>query len=188
VTLPNLRLPRPRPRLAASALLVLALAGCSTTASPPRASRTPAASPVATAVPAPTAVPGGPSASTAATTVPTASTPALPSTSATEFGTIWDALPPSFPTLPAQISVDPGEGATSGTFAVPTDVATASAAIRAGLEAQGWSVDVGSPLEDGTVVLDATGPGTDCRTEVRFTPTSGTVTMSVLYGASCPFG
>ena len=60
--------------------------------------------------------------------------------------------------------------------------------MRAGLAGLGYNVDVGSPLEDGTVVLDA-GGGEDpeCRIEVRFTPLSGTMSMAVLYGAACPF-
>jgi hypothetical protein len=55
------------------------------------------------------------------------------------------------------------------------------------LTALGWTTDVGSALEDGTVVLDAGGTREGCAAEVRFTPTSGTVVMSVLYGADCPF-
>jgi hypothetical protein len=104
------------------------------------------------------------------------------------FGVIFDALPAAFPKLAGQEPAETGDGATSGSFAVNLSPADASAAIEAALTAQGWSVDVGSPLEDGSVVLEATHAPAGCKTEVRFTPLSGTVIMSVLYGASCPFG
>ncbi len=129
-----------------------------------------------------TAVPGG-----VATPVVGASI-GPPTTTTTEFGKIFDALPASFPKLPDQEPADTIAGPTSGSFVANTTVAAAAAAIRAGLTAQGWTVDVGSPLEDGSVVLEAAGPTSGCKTEVRFTPLSGTVIMSVLYGASCPFG
>jgi hypothetical protein len=54
------------------------------------------------------------------------------------------------------------------------------------LTASGWTVDAGSPLEDGTVVLEAARPNA-CKAEIRFTPRGGSVIMSVLYGASCPY-
>jgi hypothetical protein len=112
--------------------------------------------------------------------------PSLPSTTTTEFGDIWDALPPSFPTFPGAIPTTI-QGPTSGAFAVGADVGTASQTVAAALRASGWQVDGGSALEDGSVVLEATGPADGCRAEVQFTPLSGTVTMSVLYGAACPF-
>jgi hypothetical protein len=106
----------------------------------------------------------------------------------TEVGRIWDALPKSFPRIAGAVPIETGSGPTSGTFAVGTDLASAVAMIRAGLTGLGYNVDVGSPLEDGTVVLDAGGGDEpDCRIEVRFTPLSGTITMAVLYGAACPF-
>ena len=106
----------------------------------------------------------------------------------TEVGRIWDALPSSFPRIPGATPIEPGDGPTSGTFAVGTTVDDAVATIRVGLTNLGYNVDVGSPLEDGSVVLDAGGgEQPECRIEVRFTPLSGTTTMAVLYGAACPF-
>ena len=67
------------------------------------------------------------------------------------------------------------------------DVYAGSGALGLALAAQGYQVNVGSPLEDGTVVLDATGPDPACKIQVRFTPQSGSVIMTVLYGAACPF-
>jgi hypothetical protein len=102
------------------------------------------------------------------------------------FGTILDAVPASFPRLVDQEPADPGSGPTSGTFAVKLSADAASSSMREALENRGWTVDMGSPLEDGTIVLDATGPTAGCKAEVRFTPEGATLVVAVLYGASCP--
>jgi hypothetical protein len=157
--------------------LALLVVGCglSTEASAP-----PTTSTGAGTSPSLTPVPGGPASA--------AASPSVPATTNVEgFGAIFDGLPPSFPQLPGQEPADVGTGPTSGSFAASTNPQAASEVIRRGLVAQGWSVDIGSPLEDGSIVLDATGPGVGCKTEVRLTPQSGSVIMSVLYGASCPF-
>jgi hypothetical protein len=127
-----------------------------------------------------TPVPGGPASPVVGATI------GPPTTTETEFGTIFDALPPSFPKLLGQEPAETGAGPTSGSFAANMSVADARKIIEVSLVAQGWTVAVGSPLEDGTVVLEAKGT-VGCKTEVRFTPRSGTVMMSVLYGAACPF-
>ena len=139
-------------------------------------------SPSATLTPSLTAVPGG----SAAAASPAASIAQTDTNTAV--GRIWDSLPPSFPRITGQVPAETGSGPTSGTFAVPGDTATAVAAVQAGLSGLDYHIDVGSPLEDGSVVLDAGGGANpDCRIEVRFTPLSGTTTMAVLYGAACPF-
>jgi len=139
-------------------------------------------SPSATLGPSLTAVPGG----SAAAISPAASVSQTDTNTAV--GRIWDSLPPSFPRINGQVPAETGSGPTSGTFAVPGDIATAVAAVKAGLTGLGYNVDVGSPLEDGSIVLDAGGGADpDCRIEVRFTPLPGTTTMAVLYGAACPF-
>jgi hypothetical protein len=146
----------------------------------PAASRLAASSP-ASPRPSLTAVPGGPASPVVGASV------GLPTTTKTDFGTIFDALPPSFPKLPGEEPATTGSGASSGSFAVNVGASAASAAIKSGLEALGWTVDVGSPLEDGSVVLEGSRGTSGCKAEVRFTPVSGTVIMTVLYGASCPF-
>lgn len=175
----------PRRWAARSLLPILAIAlallgaACNPTAtgSPSRSATTSATA----SVPSLTAVPGGPSS-------PAGSAQAsLPTTTETDFGRIWDALPPSFPTLPGQQTADPGAGPTSGSFVVNMTAEDAARAMAAALTNLGWTADVASALEDGTVVLDAGGAREGCATEVRFTPMSGTVVMSVLYGAECPF-
>ena len=155
--------------------LALLAIGCGgTTPATPKPSAAPAAPQIS-------AVPGRPSGPVIGATV------GPPTTTDTEFGPIFDSLPASFPTFPGQEPAATGAGATSGSFALNTTAADASRAIATALKTAGWTVDVGSPLEDGTVVLEATGATAGCRTEVRFRPLSGTVIMSVLYGAACPF-
>jgi hypothetical protein len=144
----------------------------------------PSASPVGSAAAEPglTAVPGGQASAVAGASVGPPTT-----TSVAGFGKIDDALPPSFPKLAGQEPADPGAGATSGSFVVNGTVAALSKTLKTALVGLGWTVDVGSPLEDGTIVLEASHAPAGCKTEVRFTPASGTVMMSVLYGAACPF-
>jgi hypothetical protein len=113
--------------------------------------------------------------------------PDAPDTTEVEgFGAILDELPAWFPALPGQEPADTGAGPTSGSFAVNMSADDASRDLAAKLTSLGWTADVASPLEDGTVVIEATGPSAGCSAEVRFTPSTGTVIMSVLYGASCP--
>jgi hypothetical protein len=158
--------------------LVLLTATCSPSTPSPASFR-----PSATSAPSLTPVPGG---SAAAPSSPVA---VSQTNTSTEVGRIWDALPQSFPGLVGATPIESGTGPTSGTFAVGAALPDAVGTMRAGLSGLGYNVDTGSPLEDGTVVLDAGGgENPECRIEVRFTPLSGTTTMAVLYGASCPFG
>jgi hypothetical protein len=158
--------------------LVLGAAACGPTGPTPRSTANAAPS----VAPSLTPVPGG------STGARSPSGSVSQTDTQTEVGRIWDALPKSFPRIAGAVPIETGSGPTSGTFAVGTDLASALATIRAGLTGLGYNVDVGSPLEDGTVVLDAGGGDEpECRIEVRFTPLSGTITMAVLYGAACPF-
>jgi hypothetical protein len=157
-------------------ILAVLLVACGATAT-----ASTSAAPVPSSRSSPTTVPGRAASPAVAASI------RLPPTTNTEFGRIFDALPPSFPKLPGEEPADTGAGPTSGSFAANISVTKARQIIEVSLIAQGWTVSVGSPLEDGTVVLEATGAKASCKTEVRFTPTSGTVIMSVLYGASCPF-
>jgi hypothetical protein len=171
-------------RLAAGSLLpivAISIAIAAIVAACGAASTTQPAGTSAGSASGPSAGPGG----DASSAVRPSLTP--PTTTDTEFGTIYDALPPSFPKLLGQKPAETGAGPTSGSFVAKMSVADARKIIEVSMIAQGWTVQVGSPLEDGTVVLEATGGNSGCKTEVRFTPVSGTVMMSVLYGAACPF-
>ena len=174
----------PRHRAARALLPILAIVAttvalaCSPAATVPTSRPSTASNSIA---PSLTPVPGG------SGTLAKAS-PVTQSDSKTAIGRIWDAVPASFPLVKGSAAIETGSGPTSGTFAVGSSVADAVATVEAGLRSMGLTVDAGSPLEDGSVVLEARGganPG--CRIEVRFTPLSGTITMAVLYGAACPF-
>ncbi len=167
-------------------VLILALFGGACTSStatraPSIAAASRAPSPAPSGQPGLTLVPVGKSTPAAS---PTLAAPGT--TDVAGFGRILDALPPSFPRLPGQEPADTGAGATSGSFAANLEAAAAGAMIEAALKARGWAVDAGSPLEDGSVVLEASGPNA-CKAEIRFTPQTGSVIMSVLYGATCPY-
>jgi len=163
----------------AAVILAVLFASC-------RSGATPA--PTATLSPAPslTPVPGSPS-GPAASPVTGASAGPPTTTDVVGFGRIFDSLPATFPKLKGQVPAN-DSGPSSGRFAAITgDASAAGRTMRDDLTAQGWSVDVGSALEDGTIVLDATHDPPGCKAEIRFTPVSGSLMMSVLYGASCPF-
>jgi hypothetical protein len=156
--------------------LLLVLAGCGSSIPPsPAPSRQPAPTPSLTPVP------GG----AGATPTPTA----VPTSQAEGFGTIWDALPRSWPRLPGQSQSEVGTDASEG-LVVKGDTAALARRLRDALEQQGWTVDVGTPLEDGSIVLEATGAAAGCKAEARFSapePGDDIVSLLVYYGASCPF-
>jgi hypothetical protein len=159
-------------RRVAPVVIGLLIAGCGATVAPsPTAVRSPSV-----AGPSLTPVPGGTS----------SPAPTVPTTTDTDWGRIWDAVPGSFPRLSTS-TVNVPEPVSAEFVGLVGDPKTASATIGRELAAQGWAVDIGSPLEDGTVVLDATGRTAGCKTQIRFTRLGGSVIMSVLYGAACPF-
>ena len=114
-----------------------------------------------------------------------------PTTSNVEgFGEIWDGLPASWPQFPGQSQSEIGSDA-SEALVVKGDPASLAIVLRRTLEQRGgWTVDIGSALEDGTVVLEAIGPQQGCRVRVRFSPDSPDAdvgTLQVYYGAKCPW-
>jgi hypothetical protein len=160
-------------RFAAAVGLLFAIVGACGPAVAPRLSASPAG-------PGLTPVPG------AASAPPASPAASLPGTTDTEFGRIWDGLPAWFPIPAGAVAID-DRAPSSGSYALGMDVDSATRTIADALRARGLSVNVGSPLEDGSVVIDVGGAAEGCVSEVRLTPRSGTVSMSVLYGASCPF-
>ncbi len=115
-------------------------------------------------------------------------TPGGPATTSTVtgWGPIRDALPASFPTYPGAEPVpDPAEASTA-TLTVPASTATAAAWWQRALGAGGYGgVGISKPLENGSVVIDATGPA-GCRVRVRVTPSGAATTATIFYGAACP--
>ena len=116
--------------------------------------------------------------------------PNLPPQSDTEWGRIWNSLPPSYP-VPAGAQVaDADQGPVSGAFTVASDVATPLAIAefyRDELEQQGFGgTGLDGPLEDGSyAVWSSTGYG--CDSLVTILPRGGESYITVLYGAGCQF-
>ncbi|HEX5015721.1 MAG TPA: hypothetical protein VFV72_16365 [Candidatus Limnocylindrales bacterium] len=163
--------------LAAVLPLLLAVSACGSSA-------TPTPPPAATPSPTPelTPVPGG---STAASPVAAVSPPTQTDT---EWGRIWDALPPSFPLPPDAVPTETGQGAASGSFAVGASASTTAAFLESALAGAGFSMEsVEGPSEDGSFTLNAVGRDPGCLAQVRVVPLSGTTNVVVLYGAGCPF-
>jgi hypothetical protein len=188
-----------RPPFAALAVIAVLVAACGASAS---ATPTPARS--ATAVRTPAA---SPSASHAPTHAPTAKpTPALtpvpgvPSddpvpppvnagTTVTDWGTILDTAPKSFPRYPGAQPADLPEGPNSGAWSVGADVEAVSTWYRDRLEAAGFTIDnLSTPLEDGSRVLDVSSDLPECRIQATFRPAGGSTMIVLLYGAGCAGG
>lgn len=142
---------------------------------------------------------GGPSGSAASVAPPARSaTPtsvAQPSTEAgngqtdTEWGPIWDTLPRRFPQIPGARPFEEGAtGPASATMIIGGDVArlVATALVNQLAGAGFPTAGLGTPLEGGTYVLDATGPTPGCKLQVTIQPMGGDTILTILYGAACP--
>jgi len=142
-----------------------------------------------TATPRPTGTTGpAPSVATTATLPATSSTAPSGQTD-TEWGRIWDRLPSGFPTYPGWT---PGEetatGPASANLVVEGIDAKGIATLLQTLLTQAGYTTAGlsGPLEDGSYVLDMTGPPAGCKLQVTAAPTGGLTTLTILYGAACP--
>jgi len=166
-------------RRVAPLLLIAVLAACASNVLP---SATPTARP--SAEPTLTPVPGAPSTTPKPTPPPTSIPESNPA-----FGPVWNALPGSWPVLPGQSESEIGTDASIILVVKGTPKALA-ARLEKALKQLGWTVDVGSPLEDGSVVLDATHEPVGCRAQAQLFGShdgSNDGTEVVYYGAACPF-
>jgi hypothetical protein len=186
---------RPEARPLAALALVMALAGCagSTTsarsagpsaaesASPTAAATGGASTPPSIEPPTPTPVPGAPGG--------TAPPPSDIGTTETDWGTILDAVPGSFPVYPGAEGADVVEGPASAAWVTPAGVEEVAAWYRGALEQLGLrTVGLSDPLEDGSRVLDSAGDLPECRVQTTFRPAGGSTMITVLYGAGCAGG
>lgn len=160
-------------QLSALLLLVFGLALGACDAAP---SNTPTSSPST----GPTDVPG--------TSSEPSSEASLPTQTDTEWGRIWDAVPPIFPRPPGSLDAEPIErAATSADLSVPAGPDETVDFFEGTLASLGYRVSSQGPAEDGSWVIDA-GPGGDCKVQVTVKPLSGVTHVTILYGAACPFG
>jgi hypothetical protein len=164
-------------RSAFSAVLVLGLAACQ----PATATISPSAS--SASAPPPAASNAGPSSESSASSSP------LAGQTDTDWGRIWDSLPAGFP---AYAGSTPAEEAASGPASAVLAIEGVEAKtvvdwIQSKLEQASYSTEaLSGPLEDGSFVLESTGPASGCRVQVSVAPLGGLTTVTVLYGASCP--
>ncbi|MBI2781638.1 MAG: hypothetical protein HYX55_07585 [Chloroflexi bacterium] len=116
-----------------------------------------------------------------------APTPSLPAQSATQWGRIWDALPPWFPIPSGAKPTDTGSGSLTAelTLAAGSTAATAAGFFFTEFQKAGFAaVNHDGPLEDGSFVVTVTG---GCAIEVRVVPLGDQFVARILYGAACPF-
>ena len=135
------------------------------------------------------AAPGAPSTSpsSAASTAPGAG--AAEGQTDTEWGRIWDTLPSRFPDIPgARPSEEAAAGPASATFVIGGDVSrqVAAALVTLLASAKFPTGGLGTPLENGAYVLEATGPTAGCKLQVTVEPKGGETLVTILYGAACP--
>jgi hypothetical protein len=156
------------------AIATLVLAACGSGA--------PSGSPASATPPAPSAT-----ASSGASTAPIAGTAA--GQTDTEWGRIWDTLPSRFPEIPgARPTEEAATGPASAIFVIGGDVSRqVAAALVTLLASAGFPTGgLGTPLESGAYVLEATGPTAGCKLQVTVEPMGGETLVTILYGADCP--
>jgi hypothetical protein len=106
----------------------------------------------------------------------------------TDWGRIWDGLPEAFPVFPGATPADDAASeVASATFALEgADARGVAGWMQTELERAMYATEsLNGPLEDGSFVLESTGPS-DCRIQVAIAPLGGLMTVSVRYGAACP--
>jgi hypothetical protein len=107
----------------------------------------------------------------------------------TAWGRIWDSLPSGFPAYPGSTPAEEvASGPASAVLAIQgVDAKTIAGWMQSKLGLASYSTEaLNGPLEDGSYVLDSTGPAPGCRVQVSIAPLGGLTTVTVLYGASCP--
>lgn len=164
-------------------LLVAACGGPPTTGAPSAGAPTAGARTPAPSLPAePTEVPGG-------VVVTPKPLPDDPTTSETDWGTILDAVPATFPVLPGAEPADAPDEPVSAAWISDAGVDEAATWYRDALEALGYgTMGLSDPLEDGSRVLDSVADIPECRIQTTFRPAGESTMITVLYGAGCAGG
>jgi hypothetical protein len=117
--------------------------------------------------------------------------PSLPSQTATEWGRIWDALPPWFPIPEGSKPTETGAGPVTAELELPASAGTAieiARGFQVAFQQAGFAaVNLDGPLEDGSVTVSVPGSEGACRIDVQVVPLGSVVVARILYGADCPF-
>lgn len=107
----------------------------------------------------------------------------------TPWGAIVDQVPGDWPVLPGAEPVEPEEGPASGAWLAPGSPGSVARWYLDSLGDLGFTtMDLSSPLEDGTRVLDIVTDLPECRIQVTFRPAGDSTMVIVLYGAGCAGG
>jgi hypothetical protein len=138
------------------------------------------ATPGLTPVPTPAAT----DAPTAPVTDPPEPTPGG-GTTETEWGTIVDVVPETFPVIPGASPLEILDEPASGAWMTAAGVDEAASWYAETMTGAGYAVDLGSTLEDGSRVLDARTDLPECRIQAVFRPAGESTIITVLYGAGC---
>jgi hypothetical protein len=107
----------------------------------------------------------------------------------TEWGRIWDTLPSNFPEIPgAHPSEEAATGPASATLVIEGNVArlVATALVDSFAKNGFPTAGLGTPLEDGSYTVDATGSAPGCKVQATVKPMGGETFVTILYGAACP--
>src|SRR6476660_4011307 len=107
----------------------------------------------------------------------------------TEWGRIWDTLPSNFPQIPgAHPSEEAATGPASATLVIEGNVSRLVANALVGLLSKNGfpTAGLGTPLEDGSYTLEATGAAPGCKVQATVKPLGGETFVTILYGAACP--
>jgi hypothetical protein len=178
---------QPDPRRLAIALLAalaITLVGCDNAPAPSTsggATGSPGGSEAATPTPIePTEVPGGASG-------PPEPTPV--GRTETEWGTILDAVPDSFPRYPGAQDAEPVDEPVSAAYVASATIDAVATWYQEAIAALGFDArELSQPLEDGSRVLDVQGDLPECRLQLTFRPAGGSTMIMVLYAAGCAGG
>jgi hypothetical protein len=169
--------------------VMLGAAGCGPAAatlptSSPTAPTSSAIAPHATPTTSPRPTPAS---NTASQATPTPG-PTAPTTTTTEWGLIWDDVPSRFPRKPGSEPTETRSGPASAVLIVPARTQESAAWYAGALPAAGYPVESASgPYEDGSYVIDATGPVHGCRVQVSLARMGTATIATILFGAACPF-
>ena len=139
--------------------------------------------------PSSAAVQPAPSSAGASAASPAQSGAAAAGQTDTDWGRIWDTLPSNFPEIPgARPSEEAATGPASATLVIEGTVTPVVASTLVDLLAKNGlpTAGLGTPLEDGSYTLDATGSAPGCKVQATVKPMGGETFVTILYGAACP--